>query len=63
MAELPNVIHSVRVHVINTLESDDTHQFQWKLMRNLGNVSLFVKCILSAKSVTHDKFVPGSLPG
>ena len=62
IADMPNVIPSALVHVINTLESDDTHQFKWKLTRNLGNVSLFVKCILPAKSVTHDKFVPGSLP-
>ena len=62
MAELPNVIPSALVHVINTLESDCTYRFQWKLTRNLENVSLFVKFILPAKSVTHDKVVPGSFP-
>ena len=62
MAELPSVIPSALIHVINTLESDDTHHYHWKISRNSENVSLFVKCILPAKSVTHDKVVPGSFP-
>ena len=62
MAELPSVIPSALIHVINTLESDDTHQYHWKISRNSENVSLVVKCILPAKSVTHDKVVPGSFP-
>ena len=62
MAELPSVIPSALIHVINTLESDDTHQYHWKISRNSENVSLFVKCILPAKSVTRDKVVPGSFP-
>ena len=62
MAELRSVIPSALIHVINTLESDDTHQYHWKISRNSENVSLFVKCILPAKSVTHDKVVPGSFP-
>lgn len=62
MAELPSVTPSALVHVINTLENDNTYQFHWKLSRNLENVSLFVKCILPAKSVTRDKVVPGSFP-
>ena len=62
MAELPSVIPSALIHVINTLESDDTHQYHWKISRNSESVSLFVKCILPAKSVTHDKVVPGSFP-
>ena len=62
MAELPSVIPSALIHVINTLESDDTHQYHWKIGRNSESVSLFVKCILPAKSVTHDKVVPGSFP-
>ena len=62
MAELPSFIPSALFHVINTLESDDTHQYHWKISRNSENVSLFVKCILPAKSVTPDKVVPGSFP-
>ena len=62
MAKLPSVIPSALIHVINTLESDETHQYHWKISRNLENVSLFVKCILPAKSVTHDRVVPGSFP-
>ena len=62
MAELPSVIPSALIHVINTLESDDTHQYHWKISRNSESVSLFVKCILPAKSVTHDRVVPGSFP-
>ena len=62
MTELPNVIPSALVHVNYILESDDTHQFQWKMTRNLENISLFVKCILPPKSVTHGKVVPRSLP-
>ena len=62
MAELPSVIPSALIRVINTLESDDTHQYHWKISRNSENVSLFVKCILPAKSVTHDKVVPGLFP-
>ena len=62
MAELPSVIPSALIHVINTLESDDTHQYHWKISRNSEGVSLFVKCILPAKSVAHDKVVPGSFP-
>ena len=60
MTELPSVIPSALIHVINTLESDDTHH--WKISRNSENVSLFVKCILPAKSVTRDKVVTGSFP-
>ena len=60
MAELPGVISSALIRVINTLESDDTHKYHWKISRNSENVSLFVKCILPAKSVTPDKVVPGS---
>ena len=62
MAELPSVIPSALIHVINTLESDDTHQYICQISRNLESVSLFVKCILPAKSVTLDKVVPGSFP-
>ena len=62
MAELPSVIPSALIHAINTLESDDTHQFHEKITRNSKNVFLFVKGILSAESVTHDKVVPGSFP-
>ena len=62
MAELPSVIPSALIHVINTLESDDTHQYHWKISRNSENVSLFVKCILPAISVTRDEVVPGSFP-
>ena len=62
MAELPSVIPIALIHVINTLESDDKHQYHWKISRNSENVSLFVKCIHSAKSVTRDKVVPGSFP-
>ena len=58
MAELPSVIPSALIHVINTLESDDTHQYHWKISRNSENVSLFVKCILPAKSVTHERLSP-----
>ena len=60
MAELPSVIPSALIHVINTLESDDTHQYHWIISRNSETVSLFVKCILPAKSVTHYIVVPGS---
>ena len=62
MAELPSVIPSALIHVINTLESDYTYQYHWKISRNSENVSLFVKYILPAKSVTRDKVVPGSFP-
>ena len=62
MAELPSVIPSALIHVINTLESDNIHQYHWRISRNSESVSLFVKCILPAKSVTHDKVVPGSFP-
>ena len=51
---MQNVIPSVVVHVINT--------FQWKLIRNLENVSLFVKYILPAIRPTYDKVVPGFFP-
>ena len=42
--------------------SDDTHQYHWKISRNSENVSVFVKCILPAKSVTREEVVPGSFP-
>ena len=58
MAELPTGIHSALIHEINTLESDSRNQFQWKLTRNLENVSLFVKCVL----LTQYKVVHGSFP-
>ena len=29
MAELPSVISSALIHAINTLESDNTHQYHW----------------------------------
>ena len=61
MAELPSVSPNALIHEINTLESDDTHQYHWKISRNSEKVSLFVKCILLAKSVTHEvKVVPRS---
>ena len=62
MAELPSVVPSALIHVINTLEGDDTHQYHWKISRNSENVSLFVRCILPAKSYTRDEVVPGSFP-
>ena len=36
---------------INTLESDSQHRYQWKLSRNLDNVSLFIKSEFRTKSV------------
>ena len=62
MAELPSVIPSALIHVINTLESDVTHQYHCKISRNSENVSLFVKCILPSKNDTHDKVAPGPFP-
>ena len=51
--ELPSVIPSSIVQVINTLKSDADYRFQWKLSRNLDTVALFVKCKICAK--TDDK--------
>ena len=58
MDNLPNVIPTALIHIINTLESDNGHQFQWKLTRNLENISLFVKCEIRAKSVDGEKPFP-----
>ena len=55
---LPNVTPTALIHIINTLESDSGHQFQWKLTRNLENVSLFVKCEIRAKTVEGEKPFP-----
>ena len=57
--ELPYVIPSSIVQVINTLKSDADYQFQWKLSRILDTVALFVKCKIRAK--TDDK-VNSSIP-
>ena len=57
--ELPSVILSSIVQVINTLESDADYRFQWKLSRNLDTIALFVKCKIRAK--TDDK-VNSSFP-
>ena len=58
MDNLPDVILTALILIINTLESDSGHQFQWKLTRNLENVSLFVKCEISAKSDDGEKPFP-----
>ena len=58
MDNLPNVIPTALIHIINTLERDSGHQFQWKLTRNLENISLFVKCEIRAKSVDGEKPFP-----
>ena len=55
MEKLPSVIPTAIIHIINTLESDSEHRYQWKLSRNLENVSLFVKCEFRAKSVEGDQ--------
>ena len=54
MEKLPSVIPAAIIHIINTLESDSEHRYQWKLSRNLENVSLFIKSELRAKSVEGD---------
>ena len=38
------------VQVINALERDTVYRFEWKLSRNLENVSLFVKCKFPTKA-------------
>ena len=43
MDNLPNIIPTALIHIINTLESDSGHKFQWKITRNLEKISLFVK--------------------
>ena len=48
--ELPSVISDTIVQVINALERDTVYRFEWKLSRNLENVSLFVKCKFPAKA-------------
>ena len=48
--ELPSVIPDTIVQVINALERDAVYRFEWKLPRNLENVSLFVKCKFPAKA-------------
>ena len=55
MEKLPSVVPTAIIHVINTLESDSEHRYQWKLSRNLENVSLFVKCECRAKRVEGDQ--------
>ena len=55
MEKFPSVIPTAIVHIINTLESDSEHRYQWKLSRNLENVSLFVKFEFRAKSVEGDQ--------
>ena len=55
MEKFPSVIPTAIVHIINTLESDSEHRYQWKLSRNLENVSLFVKCEFRANSVEGDQ--------
>ena len=55
MQKLPSVIPTAIIHIMNTLESDSEHRYQWKLSRNLENVSLFVKCEFRAKSVEGDQ--------
>ena len=51
MEKLLSVIPTVIVHIINTLESDSEHRYQWHFSRNLENVSLFIKCEFRTKSV------------
>ena len=55
MEKFPSVIPTAIIHIINTLESDSEHRYQWKLSRNLENVSLFVKCEFRAISVEGDQ--------
>ena len=55
MEILPSVIPAAIIHIINTLESDSEHRYQWKLSRNLENVSLFIKSEFRAKSVEGDQ--------
>ena len=52
MAELPSVITSALIHVINTLENDDTHQYHWKISRNSENVS-FLRSAFFPPKVSH----------
>ena len=59
--ELPAVIPDTIVQVINALERDTVYRFEWKLSRNLENVSLFVKCKSPAKADNGAK-VDFSLP-
>ena len=59
--ELPAVIPDTIVQVINALERDTLYRFEWKLSRNLENVSLFVKCKFPAKA-DNDAKVDSSLP-
>ena len=54
MEKLPSIIPAAITHIINTLESDHEYRYQWKLSRNLENVSLFVKSEIRAKSVEGD---------
>ena len=61
MMELPAVILDTIVQVINALERDTVYRFEWKLSRNLENVSLFVKCKFPAKA-DNDAKVDSSLP-
>ena len=55
MEKLPSVIAAAIIHIINTLESDSEHRYQWKLSRNLENVSLFIKSDFRAQSVEGDQ--------
>ena len=55
--ELPAVIPDTIVQVIYALERDTAYRFEWKLSRNLENVSLFVKCKFSAKADNDTKVV------
>ena len=56
--ELPSVIPDTIVQVINALERDAVYQFEWKLSRNLENVSLFVKCKFPAKLMMSRTVLP-----
>ena len=57
MEKLPSVIPAAIIHIINTLESDSERRYwyQWKLSRNLENVSLFIKSEFRTKSVEGDQ--------
>ena len=55
MEKLPSVIPAAIIHIINTLESDSEHRYQWKLSRNLENFSLFIKSEFRPKSVEGDQ--------
>ena len=55
MEKFPSVIPTAIIHIINTLESDSEHRYQWKLSQNLENVSLFVNCEFCTKSVEGDQ--------